>query len=144
MNDLLVLITLAGRQVALRAVEVQSVIEMDAVTPVPGTASFVAGLTALRSQALTVIDCRRAIGFDPAPFPRDTRAAVVEVDGYPYALLVDEIGDISEALSPAIEAPAGFGPGWDEIALGMVETGSGPALLVDKGRLVSGTARAAA
>ena len=91
MNELLLMCTIAGRRAAITAIEVQSVIEVEKITPIPGTPDFILGLTALRSQALTVIDCRRAIGFDPDSYPLDHRAIVASSDGYAYALRIDAI-----------------------------------------------------
>lgn len=142
-GDLLVIVQIAGRRCALRALDVKSVIEVAAITPVPRAPVWIAGITALRSQALTVIDCRRAIGFvaaagDAAEWPTDHRAAVVADGGHSYALLVDGIEDITTAAGEAGQVPGGFGPHWSRIALGMIETMAGPALLVDLPALLAG------
>ncbi len=144
MNELLLLCRVAGRQAAIPAIRVQSVIEIDEITPIPGVAPFIRGLTALRSQALTVIDCSVALGFESRPESPEQRAAVVDVDGHLYALLVDAAYDVGEARSDPIEVPGGFGPGWQAAARGMVETDTGPTLLIDVENLVSGPAAIAA
>ena len=61
-GQLLVIAQIAGRRCALSANDVKSVIELGTVTPVPRAPDFITGITALRSQSLTVIDCRRALG----------------------------------------------------------------------------------
>lgn len=144
MNELLVMCTIAGRRAAIPALAVQSVIEVDEITPIPGPPEFILGLTALRSQALTVIDCALALGLDGGCTSADQRAAVVEVDGHLYALLVDQAYDVSEARSEPVAVPGGFGEGWQRAARGMVEADGGPALLIDVERLVQGPLRAAA
>ena len=144
MNELLLMCTIAGRRAAINAVDVQSVIEVETITPIPGTPDFILGLTALRSQALTVIDCSLALGLETACNSSDSRAAVVEIEGHLYALLVEEAHDVGEARSEPVEVPGGFGEGWQRAARGMVETDGGPTLLVDIGQLVSGPLRAAA
>ena len=138
MNDLLVMAQIAGRRCAFRANDVQSVIEIGTITPVPRTPTFIAGLTAMRSQALTVIDCRRAIGFEPDDYSLDHRAIVVAASGYSYALRVDAIEDITTAVSDAGQVPGGFGPDWSRVASGLVETRSGPVLLIDLAALLAG------
>ena len=144
MNELLLMCTIAGRRAAIPALEVQSVIEVETITPIPGTPDFIVGLTALRSQALTVIDCALALGLDTPCHSLDRRAAVVEIDGHLYALQVDEAHDVGEAQSEPIAVPGGFGDGWQRAARGMVETEGGPTLLVDIEQLVSGPIRQAA
>ena len=56
MADLLLVVRLAGRRVAFPAAEVEGVVELEGLTPAPGAAPHVAGLSALRSRVLTVID----------------------------------------------------------------------------------------
>ncbi|MXO47390.1 chemotaxis protein CheW [Erythrobacter vulgaris] len=144
MNELLLMCTIAGRRAAIPAIEVQSVIEVEAITPIPGTADFILGLTALRSQALTVIDCALALGVEAPSASLDNRAAVVEVEGHLYALLVEEAHDVGEARSEPVAVPGGFGEGWQRAAKGMVETDGGPTLLVEIASLICGPMREAA
>lgn len=138
MNDLLVMAQIAGRRCALKAQDVQSVIELGTITPVPRTPDFIAGITALRSQALTVIDCRLALGFDAGQWETDPRAAAVSVAGHSYALMVDSIEDVTTSAGEATAVTGGFGPEWSRVATGMIETGIGPALLLDLEALIAG------
>lgn len=138
MNELLVIAQIAGRRCALRADDVQSVIELGEISPVPRTEAYVAGITALRSQALTVIDSRLALGFDESRWPTDRRAAAVNVGGYPYAVLVDAIEDVTTSASELRQVSGGFGEEWSRVAKGMIETGIGPALLIDLPLLIAG------
>lgn len=143
-GDLLVILQIAGRRCAFSALDVKSVIEIGTITPIPRAPAWIAGITALRSQALTVIDCRAAIGLGSGPggtgadWPTDHRAAVVADGGHSYALLVDGIEDITTAAGEAGQVPGGFGPEWSRIATGMIETMAGPALLVDLAALLAG------
>lgn len=146
MNDLLVMAQIAGRRCAFRAGDVQSVIEIGAITPVPAAPEFIAGITAMRSQALTVIDCRTAIGFDAGQWALDHRAIVVAVAGYSYALRIDSIEDITTGVAKPETVPGGFGAEWSRVASGLIETRAGPALLIDLPALIAGpeTAQVAA
>jgi len=137
-GELLVVVMIAGRRCALSAHDVKSVIEIGTVTPVPRTPDFIAGIAALRSQTLTVIDCRRALGFAAEGWATDERAVVVSSGGHAYALMVDAIEDITTAGSAPGQVPGGFGAAWARIATGMIETASGAALLVDLAALIAG------
>ena len=53
MNELLLVVTIAGERVALPASAVESVVELDTLISVPRAAAHVAGLSALRSRVLT-------------------------------------------------------------------------------------------
>ncbi|WP_260483975.1 chemotaxis protein CheW [Sphingomicrobium flavum] len=137
MNELLLIVDIADARVALPAAAVESVIELDALTPVPRAPSHIAGLSALRSRVLTVIDCQRALGLGTSSFDGAIHeAAVVEVEGHHYALSVDAVEDVVEARSEPQRIGAAMGEGWDRVSLGMVETDEGPLLLVDIAKLI--------
>ena len=145
MNQLLLIVTIAGERVALPAAAVESVVELDTLIPVPRAAPHVAGLSALRSRVLTVIDCKRSLDLGESDCSQGIReAAVVELDGHHYALIVDVVEDVVEAISDPSPVRAAMGEGWDRVSEGMVETEAGPLLLVDVGALISAEARAAA
>lgn len=137
MNGLLILAKVAGRFCTLDADIVSSVIEIGKITPIPQTPAHVLGITALRSQALTVIDARVVLGANPAQYPTDHRAAVVSIDGHSYAVLVDQIMDVCEYTQVSGEVAGGFGEAWDKIAEGMVETPHGPALLLNIAAIIA-------
>ena len=139
-NSLLVMSLIAGRRCAFPAPEVESVIEVGNITPIPRTPDYISGLTAMRSQALTVIDCRSAIGFKPHEFTLDHRAIVAKSGGDSYALRVDAIDDICSAVSEPTTVPGGFGEQWARVANGLIETRVGPALLLDLTALIEGHA----
>ncbi|MEO7563647.1 MAG: chemotaxis protein CheW [Sphingomicrobium sp.] len=136
---LLLVVTIAGEQVAVAADAVEAVVELDTLIPVPRAAPHVAGLSALRSRVLTVIDCMRSLELGMTDCSDGIReAAVVELDGHHYALIVDMVQDVIEAQSDPVPVRAAMGPGWERVATGMVESELGPLLLVDVAALVAG------
>jgi len=139
--SLVLVLTLAGQRVALLAEEMESVVEIEAVCPVPGAAPHVAGLSALRSRVLTVIDGRASLGLGPTEKPRD--AVVAIVDGHPYALLVDAVEDVVEGgdIRPLA---ASAGAGWSRVARGAVEAEGDLMLLLDLPALILGSLAEAA
>ena len=138
MNQLLLIVTVAGSRVALPAARVDSVVELDALSPVPRAAPHVAGLSALRSRVLTVIDCQRSLELGSTDLAGLREAAVVEVEGHHYALTVDAVEDVVEALSDPVSVRAAMGAGWERVGLGMIETEEGPLLLVNIDALIAG------
>jgi purine-binding chemotaxis protein CheW len=139
MNQLLLIVSVAGSRVALPAALVEGVVELDALIPVPRAPDHVAGLSALRSRVLTVIDTVRSLGLGESDCGDGIReAAVVGIDGHHYALIVDTVEDVVEALSEPSPIRAAMGEGWERVSLGMVETEEGPLLLVDIVGLVAG------
>lgn len=144
MADLLLIVRLAGRRIAFPAAEVEGVVELEGLTPAPGAASHVAGLSALRSRVLTVIDGLAALEAGKAGEAALISAVVVPSGGHPYAILVDSVEDVVEAGSATVSLAAPAGPGWDRVALGMVEADGDPLLLVDPHALIAATPAQAA
>jgi purine-binding chemotaxis protein CheW len=142
--ELLLIVRLAGERVALPAADVESVVEIESLTPVPGAAGHVAGLAALRSRVLTVIDCLASL--DPSRrLPADSAEAVMAVvDGHPYALLVEAVEDVVEASGERRPAAASLAPGWRRIGRSTIEAEGDLLLVADVEALVAGPAREAA
>ena len=139
MTALLLVVEIAGERVALPSSDTESVVELDTLIPVPRAAPHVAGLSALRSRVLTVIDAKRSLGLGETDCSDGIReAVVVELDGHHYALLVDQVEDVVEGLGEPSPIRGAMEAGWERVARGMVETETGPILLVDVAALVSG------
>ena len=131
MSDLYLLAWLDDTRVAMPAVDIVSIIDIETITPVPRAPPHIVGLTAVRSQPMTVIDTRKVIGLvEPAPVA-DARAAVFDVAGHRYALLFDGIVDVVDCQGGISDAPAGLSPQWQNITVGCVEADGAPALLID-------------
>jgi purine-binding chemotaxis protein CheW len=143
MADLLLIARLAGRRIAFPAAEVEAVVELEGVTPAPRAAAHVAGLSALRSRVLTVIDGLAALEAGRSgEAGRD--AIVIQSGGHTYALLVEEVEDVIEAGAPPCPLNAPLGAGWDRVAIGTVEAEGELYLLVDPHALIAGPAARAA
>jgi purine-binding chemotaxis protein CheW len=139
MNEMLLVVVLAGRRAVLPAIVVNSVIELAEVTPVPRAGAHVTGLAALRSRPLTLIDCALSLGAGREPTdPGTCRAVVVEHEGHLYGLLVEAADDIVAALGEPGPLGADPGPGWSRIATGRVETEAGALPFLDIAALIAG------
>ncbi|WP_395327370.1 chemotaxis protein CheW [Novosphingobium sp. BL-8H] len=139
MRELLVVVTLAGRRIALRSRDVQSVIALDVMTPVPCAPPHVAGLSGLRSRVLTVIDGRRALDLgDTEQRGAGAPAAVIIHESHSYALLLDEVEDVTEAWSEPEPVRARMDGNWAAMSHGLVETALGPLLVANVAALIVG------
>lgn len=137
MGALHLVVGLAGERVAIPARLVDAVIEVTAVTPVPGAAPHIAGLAALRSRVITLIDGRVALGVAPvAPPPALRKVVVIAIDGHSYGLVVDAIDDVVEGSAAPAALCATLAPAWARAATGMIVAGAmllpclDPAMLV--------------
>ena len=143
MTELLLIARLGGRRIAFPASSIEAVVELEGITPAPCAAPHVAGLAALRSRVLTVIDGLAALDLGRAG-AQGRDAVVIPCEGHTYALLVEEVEDVIAADAPAAPLAAPVGAGWDRVAIGTVEIGADLFLLVDPYLLIAGPAANAA
>lgn len=130
MSPLYLFATVAGTPVAIRGEEVEAVVRVDEVSPVPGMPAHVAGLAALRSRVLTMIDVAALID-GRAMSPKESRLAIVaNIAGHSYGLIVDAVSDICAASGGELVLRGRIDPAWAPYAEAMVEHGTTPCLLV--------------
>lgn len=144
MPDLLLIARLAGERIAFPARDIEAVVELEGIAAVPCAPPHIAGLSALRSRVLTVIDCAAALERGGAARDAVHDAIVVPLDGHPYALLVDAVEDVVAPSGPLVPLAAPVGPGWARIATGMIEAEGDLLLLVDPAAIIAGPAAQAA
>jgi purine-binding chemotaxis protein CheW len=142
--ELLLIVTIAGERIAIPAADVESVVELEALIPVPRAAAHVAGLAALRSRVLTVIDCLASLELTSKGSQSLKEAIIVEADGHPYALLVESVEDVVEVEVEVRPVRTSLKGGWRRVARGMIEVGGDLLLLVDTHALLGGPAAQAA
>lgn len=138
MAELLLIVRMAGRRIALPAGEVEGVVELEGLTPVPGAAAHLAGLSALRSRVLSVIDSAASLGLPRTERGEAGEAIVVPSGGHTYALLVEQVEDVVEAAGAPVPVRAPPGRGWDRVVTGMVEAGDDLLLMVDPHAIIAG------
>ena len=141
MESLFLIAQIAGQRVALPADVVQSVVEIDAITPVPLAPLHIYGLAALRSRTLTIIDPLAALGLEPRPrgmMPAE--AVVVTVEGHLYGLLVDLVEDVVSVAEAPRPTRTRLGDGWARVGRGMFDHDDAAVLLLDPAALITGPA----
>ena len=134
---------IAGQRVAMPTAAIDSVVEPASVVPVPRAPAHVAGLAALRSRVLTLIDCEAALGLPPAG-TAGRKTVVLAADGHLYGLLVDAVEDVVDLVSPVQPVSTRLAGGWAAVAVGLVDHGGDALLLIDPAALLSGPAIATA
>lgn len=81
---------------ALRVDDVQEVLLLPPITPVPLAPSHVLGLVNLRGQVMAALDVRGRLACPPRKAKPSEKLLVLHVDGMLVSMVVDEIGDVVE------------------------------------------------
>ncbi len=114
--------TLDGELLALRVEDVQEVLEVQPLTPVPLAPEHVVGLLNLRGHVMTAVDLRAVLRFPRREQPAK-HLVVVRAHDHLVALVVDAIGDVvdlpGEAWRPA---PDTLAPEHRPFVLGICQT----------------------
>jgi purine-binding chemotaxis protein CheW len=141
MDQSLLLVSIGGELAGIDSAIIRSVVELDAITPVPRAPAHIPGLAALRSRAMTAVDCRRSLELPARDDAAKLLAVVVDIDEFLYALVVDAVEEVVPLDGDPTEVRADLLPGWERATLGMVETTVGPALMIDPAKLIQGPAK---
>lgn len=137
MQNLYLIVEIAGQHAVLPASFVESVVEVGDIAPVPCAPPHVFGLFALRSRVLTVIDTIAALG-EGQSAAGQKQAVIVTVDGHLYGLLVDHVDDVVAIEGAAVQPRALLSPGWVRFSTGVLEHEGRPLLLIDVPAMIAG------
>ncbi|HKY80102.1 MAG TPA: chemotaxis protein CheW, partial [Sphingobium sp.] len=110
--------------------EVEAVVKLADISPVPGMAAHVAGLSALRSRVLTIIDVPALISGRPTPVRERSFAIIADIAGHSYGLLVDAVHDICQVPDGELPLRGQLDRAWAPYARAIVEQDGQPYLLV--------------
>ena len=138
MDNLYLLATLAGTRIAVEGHEVEAVVRLNDISPVPGMGAHVAGLSALRSRVLTVIDVAALITGEPTPSERRGLAIIANISGHSYGLMVDSVSDICNVSQGRLPLRGQLASDWAPYGLGVVEHDGHPWLLVSLPAFIDG------
>jgi purine-binding chemotaxis protein CheW len=78
----------------INVMQVQEVLRLTEIAPVPGAPSYVLGIINLRGNVVTVIDTRSRFGLMPKEADDFTRIIIVEVNGKVIGMLVDSVAEV--------------------------------------------------
>jgi len=113
--------SIASAPIAIRASEIEAVVRMGDIVPIPLVPAHVRGLAALRSRVLTIIDMEaRVFGTDGRGQPA-TLAVVADLAAHSYGFLVDSVSDITQAPGGIQPIRGRIDPAWTPYAGGLVE-----------------------
>ncbi|HAF41619.1 MAG TPA: chemotaxis protein CheW [Sphingobium sp.] len=145
MDRLYLFAMLAGTRVAVETEEVEAVVKLADISPVPGMGAHVAGLSALRSRVLTIIDVAAIVHGRATPAERRGLAVIADISGHSYGLMVDSVIDICHVPEGEVPMRGQLDAAWAPYARAIVEHDGHPWLLVSlAGFIEGGTAAQAA
>lgn len=134
MSRQLATFVLDGAHYGVDVLHVQEALRHQDRTPVPVAPPGIAGLVNLRGQVVLTVDLRVRLGLEPLAEDAEPMMVVVQVDGEPVSLLVDEIGDVIDVDDSQFEMPPDtLDATLREVVLGAYKLDRGLLLALDVG-----------
>ncbi|MDO8122182.1 chemotaxis protein CheW [Isoptericola sp. b490] len=132
MSRQLATFVLGGAHYGVDVLLVQEALRSQDRTPVPLAPSGVAGLVNLRGEVVLSIDLRHRLGLAPLAEDAEPMMVVVQVDGEPISLLVDEVGDVIDVAESQFETPPDtLDPALRELIVGAYKLPTGLLMALD-------------
>lgn len=137
MPSLFLIAHIHGCRVAINSDQIESIVNVPDVIPVPHCDPRVAGLFALRSRVLTLIDSQYVVTGERRTLQRGCLAVVVEIAGHHYGLAVDKVEDVVPLSADKIQQCIQPDGQWQSMVSETVEVGGQLVMILDPARLVA-------
>lgn len=100
---------LENEKYGIKVMQVQEVLRMTEIAPVPGAPHYVIGIINLRGSVVTVIDTRRRFGLPDVETDDETRIVIVEANNNVVGILVDSVAEVVDLKVSEIETAPNVG-----------------------------------
>jgi len=130
---------LGEERYAIEVEGVREILRINKILPVPGTASFILGITNIRGSVVTVIDGRNRFDL-PMKEPGDlSRIIVIEYMDEVIGVVVDSVADVVDIRMSEINAnPKMNAQTSNKSVRGVVTRSEGLIIILDAYKLISG------
>ena len=100
---------LGDEKYGINVMQVQEVLRVAEIAPVPGAPSYVLGIINLRGNVVTVIDTRNRFGLMSRDTDDSSRIVIIETASHIIGILVDSVAEVVELRSSDIETAPNVG-----------------------------------
>lgn len=122
----------------INVMQVQEVLRVTEIAPVPGAPDYVLGIINLRGNVVTVIDTRKRFGLMPKEADDSTRIVIIEADKQVVGILVDAVAEVVDLRASEMESAPHVGNDESSKYIQGVASRNGELLiLVDLNKLLS-------
>ena len=100
---------LDGEVYGINVMQVQEVLRVTEIAPVPGAPDYVMGIINLRGNVVTVIETRKRFGLQSGEIDDSSRVVISEADGNVVGILVDSVAEVVDLKRSEIESSPNVG-----------------------------------
>ena len=100
---------LSQEKYGINVMQVQEVLRVSEIAPVPGAPDYVLGIINLRGNVVTVIDTRQRFGLESKEVDDSSRIVIVESNDQVVGILVDSVAEVVDLQLSEIESAPNVG-----------------------------------
>ena len=100
---------LADEIYGINVMQVQEVLRVSEIAPVPGAPHYVLGIINLRGNVVTVIDTRIRLGLETTDVTDSTRIVIIEGAKHVVGILVDCVAEVVDLATSEVESAPNVG-----------------------------------
>jgi purine-binding chemotaxis protein CheW len=100
---------LADEIYGINVMQVQEVLRISEIAPVPGAPHYVLGIINLRGNVVTVIDTRIRLGLETTEVTDSTRIVIIEGARHVVGILVDCVAEVVDMPTSEVESAPNVG-----------------------------------
>ena len=138
MASLFLIANINGARVAIDSTLIESLVHVQDVVTVPKCHPSVAGLFALRSRVLTLIDSQFLVTGKQHATKKGALAVVAEIAGHHFGLLVDSVEDVVSISESQIEENINPPQIWAPFVTATASVGGEMVMILDPKQLING------
>jgi purine-binding chemotaxis protein CheW len=105
----LVTFRLKDETYGINVMQVQEVLRVSEIAPVPGAPGYVLGIINLRGNVVTVIDTRTRFGLSTGELDEASRIVIIESEQQVVGILVDSVAEVVELRQSEIDSAPNTG-----------------------------------
>ena len=104
-DDMYLTFGIKGETYAVNIAHVTEIVSMQKISEVPDVPNFIKGVVNLRGKVIPVMDVRLRFGLPWQPYTDRTTIIVLELEGVPTGLVVDEVFEVLELPENQVDPP---------------------------------------
>ncbi len=133
---------LAGEEYGVEILKVQEIIQMQKVTPVPGSSEFVRGVINLRGKVIPVIELRKKFNMEKAEDTDKTVIIVMMIERsnstVTMGIIIDDVREVMDVEPESIEKTPALGGSVDTgFIMGICKSKGSVKMLLDINKVLS-------
>lgn len=122
----------------INVLQVQEIIRMTDITPVPGAPHYILGVINLRGNVVPIVNTRSRFNLPTVDDSADTRIILVDLDRQLIGIVVDSVAEVVTLESGEIEkAPSLDQAEWVQFIHGVARTEGDLLILLDLSKFLS-------